>query len=177
MSDLDALVDLGGIEDMQVLTEASIDNNVADQADGMLPTTSDADIILSKGETDVGIQDCLLAPESADHSDVHISPSQPWNGTHSVSFGTRLDRDAYDELMRQRDDASWTLKTTNNDAEFLEAYKRKEEAQSAMDDMKMNSDEYKYYEESEKRKFDAAIGRINNTLSNLRNNGIDVPLI
>lgn len=175
MSDVDALIDLDGIEDTQVLNAASSDAIGVDRLDGILPAASEADAF--NGENDLGIRECPLTSEPIDHSNELISPCQHGDGAHSVCFGARLDRNAYDELMRQRDDANWTLKTTNNDAEFLEAYRRKEEAQKAMDEMKVNSDEYKYYEESEKRKFDAAIGRINNTLSNLRNNGIDVPLI
>lgn len=175
MNDIDDTVDFGGAEGFNGLSADS--GAIIDSTGTLMPNETDNDVMLSGGDVDVVGLQLSLESDANGSSAAMIPASLQGDTSHKISFGARLDKDAYNELMKQRDSADWTLKTTNNDAEFLDAYKRKEEAQKAMDKMKFNSDEYKYYEESEIGRFNAIVGRINNSLSRLRANGINVPTI
>ena len=87
------------------------------------------------------------------------------SATHGISFGARLDVDKYNGLARQKSEANTILKETSSDAEFLEAFTRREEAQKEMNDMLANSDEFKSWSDAIDRKIDAC-------LDPLRRNGI-----
>ena len=85
--------------------------------------------------------------------------------SHTISFGANLDVDKYNELARRKAEANTVLKETSSDTEFLEAFKRREDAQKEMNEMLSNSDEFKNWSDTIDRKIDAC-------LDPLRRNGI-----
>ena len=176
MSEIDDLTNFESAED--TAAEAMTDPGTVRSDAEMSGVSTESHLIGSSDpELEVSGGGMIGVSETGTPFDAPIDQSMHGSTSGTVSFGARLDRDAYDELMRQRDEAQSVLEHTKNDAEFLDAYQRKEELQKEMDEMKFNSDEYKFYEESEMRKFDAAVGRVNDSLSRLRRNGIEVSLI